>query len=109
MRRLAGLLGLLSVLGPAAVLAASRPYALPPDRAPVSFPPGAGADVTAATCGACHSLDYLTNQPRGKGAQFWKDSVAKMINVYGAPIGKEDAEAISAYLGAIYGGAPAGS
>ncbi|KEY97937.1 sulfite:cytochrome C oxidoreductase subunit B, partial [Sphingomonas sp. BHC-A] len=58
---------------------------------------------TAATCSACHSLDYVTTQPRGKGAQFWQDSVGKMIKVYGAPIEPADAERIAAYLAATYG------
>jgi mono/diheme cytochrome c family protein len=86
-------------------VAVARPpaYALP-EEAPVTLPPGPGAELTMATCSACHSLDYVTTQPRGKGAQFWKDSVAKMVSVYGAPVGKEDAETISAYLATTYGG-----
>lgn len=99
----------LLVLAPAVValctVAAARPvaYALP-EETPVALPPGLGAELTAATCSACHSLDYVTTQPRGKGAQFWKDSVAKMVSVYGAPVGKEDAEVIATYLATTYGG-----
>jgi len=81
----------------------SKPYVLPEEK-PVTLPAEPGAELTAATCAACHSLDYLTTQPRGKGAQFWKDSVAKMINVYGAPIEKTDADTIAAYLASTYGG-----
>ena len=51
-------------------------------------------------CSACHSLDYITTQPRGKGEQFWRDSVAKMVNVYKAPLSPEDADAVGAALGA---------
>ena len=61
------------------------------------------SDVVVNTCSACHSLDYLTTQPRGKGAQFWKDSVAKMITVYGAPVSPEDAEAVAAVLARKFG------
>lgn len=101
MRGAALMLAALATIVPA--FAASRPYKVPTDPAPVMLPPGPGAEVTANTCAACHSLDYLTNQPRGKGAQFWKDSVAKMINVYGASIEKPDAEAIADYLARTYG------
>jgi mono/diheme cytochrome c family protein len=83
---------------------APRPYALP-DEAPGTLPPGEGADLTASVCAACHSLDYVTTQPRGKGAQFWKDSVTKMVTVYGAPLSPGDADKIAAYLARAYGDA----
>jgi mono/diheme cytochrome c family protein len=87
-----------------ALAGAARPgsYALP-DEPAIALPPGDGADLATATCSACHSLDYVTTQPRGKGAQFWKDSVAKMVTVYGAPIPPAEAERIAAYLAASYG------
>lgn len=56
------------------------------------------AEVVVNNCSSCHSLDYITTQPRGKGAQFWKDSVTKMINVYKAPIAPEDADAVAGVL-----------
>jgi predicted secreted protein len=56
------------------------------------------AQVVVRHCSACHSLDYITTQPRGKGEQFWRDSVTKMINVYGAPLSAEEAEAVAATL-----------
>jgi predicted secreted protein len=56
------------------------------------------AQVVVRNCSACHSLDYITTQPRGKGEQFWRDSVTKMINVYGAPLSAEDADAVAATL-----------
>lgn len=64
---------------------------------------GPDAEVVVNTCSACHSLDYITTQPRGKGAQFWKDSVTKMITVYKAPVSPEDAEVISAVLARKFG------
>jgi mono/diheme cytochrome c family protein len=102
MRRFA--LAVLPMAGLAAAATyAAKPYAIPPDRAPATLPSGSGAELTANTCAACHSLDYLTNQPRGKGAQFWKDSVAKMVNVYGAKVEKPDADIIADYLGKTFG------
>lgn len=61
------------------------------------------SEVVVNNCSACHSLDYITTQPRGKGEQFWKDSVAKMVNVYKAPIAPADAEAVAAQLARKFG------
>ncbi len=80
-------------------------YVLPEEK-PVVLPPGAGADLTGAFCAACHSLDYLATQPRGKGPQFWRDSVTKMVNVYKAPVPPDAAAAISDYLASTYGANP---
>lgn len=60
--------------------------------------------VVAAHCMTCHSLDYITTQPRGKGAQFWRDEVAKMVNVYKAPVAPADADTIAATLNRKFGG-----
>lgn len=56
-----------------------------------------------ANCSACHSLDYITTQPRGKGPQFWRDTVAKMVTTYKAPIEPAEAEAIAAQLARKFG------
>jgi hypothetical protein len=85
----------------ASVVAAAA-YSLPPER-PIVLPPGPGADLAAAHCSACHSLDYVTTQPRGQGAQFWADNVRKMIDTHGAEIAPEDEAAIVAYLGRTFG------
>jgi mono/diheme cytochrome c family protein len=90
----------------AAGAARSSGYRLPEER-PIRLPPGEGAELVAGYCSACHSLDYVLTQPRGKGAQFWKDSVSKMVNVYGAPVESADAGRISAYLARSFG-APEG-
>lgn len=78
-------------------------YTLPEGTEDFTLPEGAGSDVTVANCAACHSLDYIRTQPRGKGAQFWKDEVHKMIAVYGAPIEPADADTISTFLAKTYG------
>jgi len=74
-------------------------YQLPPETA--ALKPGPGVD-TAALCTACHSADYITTQPRGKGKAFWQAEVRKMIKVYGAPIDDKDAATIASYLAATY-------
>ncbi len=63
---------------------------------------GQGKDVTEKFCGICHSLDYITMQPKFTGAQ-WTAEVNKMIKVMGAPIPGEDAKIIEGYLTAEYG------
>jgi sulfite dehydrogenase (cytochrome) subunit B len=63
---------------------------------------GAGADVAQTQCKMCHSLDYITTQPRGGAAQ-WEGVVTKMIKVFGAPISADDARIIAQYLTAHYG------
>lgn len=90
----------------AATGAASAGYRLPDEQA-VALLPGRDADLAAGLCAACHSTDYISTQPRDKGAQFWKDSVNKMVTVYGAPIDPETADRIAAYLGKTYGAAQA--
>jgi sulfite dehydrogenase (cytochrome) subunit B len=70
---------------------------------PITLKKGAGLDLVEANCGACHSLDYIQmNSPFLTSAQ-WDASIAKMINVFGAPISEADARAIGDYLKANYG------
>jgi hypothetical protein len=61
------------------------------------------SEVVIGNCSGCHSLDYITTQPRGKGEQFWRDAVTKMIAVYKAPVAAEDADAISRTLARKFG------
>ncbi len=63
---------------------------------------GEGRDVTERFCSICHSLDYITMQPKFTRAQ-WTAEVDKMIKVMGAPIPQEDAKIIVGYLTAEYG------
>lgn len=74
----------------------------PEENVPPELADAEGEAVVNA-CSTCHSLEYITTQPRGKGAQFWKDSVAKMITVYKAPIEPADADAASAVLAKKFG------
>lgn len=61
------------------------------------------SQMVVAQCSGCHSLDYITTQPRGKGEQFWRDLVTKMVGVYKAPITPEDAETVTQVLAEKFG------
>ena len=78
-------------------------YVLPEETAELA--PGPNAELAQSTCGACHSADYITTQPRGLAnpAAFWTGEVTKMRNVYKAQISDDDARQIAAYLVATYG------
>ena len=63
---------------------------------------GAGKEVTERFCIICHSLDYITMQPKFNSAQ-WTAVVNKMMKVMGAPIPANDAKIIEDYLTLHYG------
>lgn len=63
---------------------------------------GPGKDKAAA-CMACHSVDYIQMNSRFLDKAGWTASVNKMINAFGAPIAKEDVDAIASYLAEHYG------
>ena len=86
------------------VSAQSIGYQLPTPQTPPELA-DEGAQVVVANCSACHSLDYIVTQPSGKGEQFWRDSVTKMVNVYGAPIAPQAAQEVGTVLAARFGGA----
>jgi hypothetical protein len=82
--------------------AQTKSITLPPDHPYGDLKAGPGKDVTEHACRSCHSTDYVVRQPRGDVKQ-WEGVVTKMINVYGANIGAEDAKAIVQYLTTQYG------
>lgn len=61
--------------------------------------PGASADAVNGNCLGCHSAAMVLNQPALTQMQ-WTETVAKMRNVYKAPIAPEDDAAILAWLSA---------
>lgn len=63
---------------------------------------GIGRDVTTARCAVCHSLDYITMVAPVMNRAAWEKSVRKMIDVFGAPVGEQDASLIVEYLGQHY-------
>jgi hypothetical protein len=72
------------------------------DESKVRLKDGPGLQQAQA-CIACHSLDYIQMNSRFMDKAGWNASVNKMINVFGAPIPKEDVEAIATYLAQNYG------
>jgi mono/diheme cytochrome c family protein len=68
----------------------------------VTLQDGPGKDK-AMQCFACHSLDYIQMNSRFMDKAGWTASVNKMINVFAAPIPKQDVDAIAAYLAEHYG------
>lgn len=73
-----------------------------PGDAGMAFKPGPGAGPTMANCLTCHSSAYVSTQPVLSKAQ-WTAEVAKMKNVYGAPIPDDQVPAIVDYLTTNYG------
>jgi len=68
----------------------------------VQLKDGPGRDKVNA-CIACHSADYIQMNSRFLDRAGWTASVNKMINAFGAPIPKEDVDAIAGYLAQNYG------
>ena len=60
----------------------------------------------AQQCLACHSLDYIQMNSRFLDKAGWTASVNRMINAFGAPIAKDDVDAIASYLAQNYGKPP---
>ena len=90
---------LLLAASASSALAEPMVYQLPPETAELK--PGPGVE-TAIVCTACHSADYISTQPSGKGKAFWQAEVQKMVKAYKAPIGEDDAATIANYLAATY-------
>jgi len=97
MRKTPRLLALAAALAATATIARPVRYVVPADTIPPVLTDADGA-IISGQCLPCHSLDYIVTQPRGKGSQFWRDAVTKMVNVYKAPIAPADADATAAAL-----------
>src|SRR6185437_9191554 len=70
---------------------------------PVALKPGSGLDKIEAHCAACHSLDYIVMNSPFLSAALWDAEIAKMVNVFGAPIDAADVKIIADYLKENYG------
>ena len=81
--------------------AAGLKIELPKETA--TLKPGPGVDAANAQCLTCHSVDYISTQPRDKPLAFWKAEVEKMKKVYGAPIPDDQIEPLADYLTRNYG------
>lgn len=62
-----------------------------------------GRDKVEANCTGCHSLDYIQMNSPFLSPAGWDAELAKMIDVFGAPIDANDAKPIVDYLQASYG------
>ncbi len=61
------------------------------------FPPGPGVDAVKKNCLLCHSPRMILYQPP-LTKETWTNEVDKMMNVFKAPVVKEDVPAIIGYL-----------
>src|SRR5262249_396790 len=68
---------------------------LPPEIA--AFKQDPGAEIANGQCLICHSVEYVTTQPP-MPRPFWKASVQKMQQKYGAPITDAQVDALVDYL-----------
>jgi mono/diheme cytochrome c family protein len=87
-----------AMLAATVIVLATGAYRLPPERQRALA--GKDAELVAANCSGCHSLDYITHQPPTMGPAFWTAEVTKMRTVYGAPVADADAPRIAAALAA---------
>ena len=71
-------------------------------EAKVQLKDGPGKDK-AAVCVACHSVDYIAMNSRFMTKAGWTASINKMINAFGAPLAKDDVDALATYLTEQYG------
>src|SRR5438552_15285252 len=79
---------------------------LPPETG--AFKQDTGAEIANGQCLVCHSVEYVTMQPPMPRA-FWKSSVQKMQQKYGAPIPDGQVEPLTDYLTKNYGVATNGT
>ena len=99
MRRLPLALFALSIVVAAAI---AGPLIYEPPKGGAALKPGPGVESAQTYCSPCHSVDYVTIQPRNKGKAFWAAEVQKMIKFYKASIPEADAAIITDYLAATY-------
>ena len=89
--------GALPALGQAKTTVMLKPLSVSlPDNA-ATFPAGSGVDAVNNNCLSCHSVEMVLNQPAMPKAA-WEAEVAKMRNVYKAPVAEADVAAIVDYL-----------
>jgi len=73
---------------------------LPPETG--AFKQDTGAEIANGQCLICHSVEYVSSQPL-MGRAFWKASVVKMQQKYGAPVPEAQVEPLADYLTKNYG------
>lgn len=83
-------------------LAQSAPVKIVLPQETATLKPGPGAELAAANCIVCHSVEYINTQPK-LTRTAWKASVEKMRGKFGAPIAEDQIEKLADYLAATYG------
>jgi hypothetical protein len=73
------------------------------DESKITLKNAPAKDLVAASCGLCHSLDYIPMNSVFLDRKGWEASVNKMIKVMGAPIKDDEAPKIVDYLASQYG------
>ncbi|MBE2290404.1 MAG: hypothetical protein IAE95_12670 [Chitinophagaceae bacterium] len=68
----------------------------------VALPEAPGKNEFQSYCGICHSLKYITAQPRFPRAT-WEAEVHKMVEKYGAPVDTNVSKVIVDYLMVLNG------
>ena len=71
-----------------------------PEGRPTTLPDGAGKDLVAAQCSACHGLDRVTAAKRSRAG--WKEVLARM-KFLGASYSPDEERTIASYLEAQLG------
>jgi cytochrome c551/c552 len=90
----------LTCVGGCCLRALALEIQLPPETA--AFKQDTGAEIANGQCLVCHSVEYVSTQPPMPRA-FWKSSVQKMQQKYGAQIPEEQVEPLADYLTRNYG------
>jgi cytochrome c551/c552 len=90
------------VLGQAKTAVVLNPLSLTLPDTTATFPAGPSADAVNNNCLSCHSVEMVLNQPAMPKAA-WEAEVAKMRNVYKAPVAEGDVAAIVDYLNNLKG------
>ncbi len=73
------------------------------DESEIVLKDAPGRDAVHTSCLACHSADYIVMNSPFLDEKAWRATVMKMINVMGAPIAPEQADAVVRYLVTNYG------
>jgi len=72
----------------------------------VPLKPGPGLDAVQASCGTCHTLNYIRMNSVFLAPDAWKAEVTKMQKVMGGPFDDATAATIINYLSTNYGAPP---
>jgi hypothetical protein len=88
------------MLASAGFAADTTDFTLPLETARLKTAPG--VEVANGNCMLCHSVDYISTQPRLNAAQ-WRATVTKMREKYGAPIATNRVDDLVTYFVQNYG------